>query len=223
MVIAKTKPLEEIFGMIRSCRSLLIVGCAGCTALCLEGGPREVDGLKDRLGALCKEEGSPCRMEGITLERQCEMEFIEELDAIEGDYEAILSLACGAGVQFVAERYPRKPVLPALNTTFIGVNRAVGLYEERCRSCGDCQLASTGGICFVTLCAKSLFNGPCGGSHNGRCEVDPEIPCAWCAIYERLKGQGRLESLLTLRPPMAWKNGVRGLQVHEDFKDRYGR
>jgi hypothetical protein len=150
------------------------------------------------------------------------MEFVAELDSMKGNFDAIISMACGAGVQFIAERFPDTPVFPALNTTFVGVNRNVGWYEEKCRSCGDCQLAWTGGICPVTRCAKSIFNGPCGGTQKGgKCEVDKNTPCAWYDIYERLKGQNRLEHITRVKPIMAWKNQVQGTVVLDEFKDRY--
>jgi hypothetical protein len=118
----------------------------------------------------------------------------------------LISLACGAGVQHLADRYPDKPVFPAVNTVFVGIDRAVGVYEERCRACGDCMLSYTGGICPVTRCAKSVFNGPCGGARKGRCEVDPDIPCAWFDIYDRLKSQGRLAVITDVRPAPDWRN-----------------
>ncbi|MCP4134229.1 MAG: hypothetical protein GY754_24865 [bacterium] len=213
MVVAEIKPIQNITEMLRPYTRILNTGCAGCTALCLAGGQREVDELNSALRTYLKKENQPVTIAGYTIERQCEVEFIEELDSQVEKYDVILSMACGAGVQFLAERYPNMPVFPALNTTFIGVNRDIGWYEERCRSCGDCQLAYTGGICPVTMCAKSLFNGPCGGTHKGSCEVDRDIDCAWLAIYERLKAQNRLNNLNAIRKPMNWGNQVRGSVV----------
>lgn len=218
MVIAKTKPVEEIVDTIKDYKRILNVGCAGCTALCLAGGQREVDILNDTL----KKELSSADVKGYTVERQCEMEFIAELDVIKDNFDAIISMACGAGVQFVAERYPDKPVFPTLNTTFVGVNRDIGWYEEKCRSCGDCQLAYTGGICPVTRCAKSIFNGPCGGTQSGgKCEVDKDIPCAWYEIYERLNAQNRLDHITKMKPVMEWKNQIQGQFVLDEYKERY--
>jgi hypothetical protein len=112
-------------------------------------------------------------------------------------------------------------VFPAVNTAAIGVDREIGVYEERCRACGDCVLGYTGGICPVTRCAKGLFNGPCGGTNRGFCEVSNDIPCAWQEIYERLKAQNRLEDIKKLRPPMEWQNTVRRLIVQEPYRQRY--
>ncbi len=221
MVIATLKDLAEIKDSIAGHKKCLTVGCAGCTAVCLVGGQKEVDSFNLQMARLFKDSNTPFQIEGYTIERQCEMEFVEELDSMVGRFDAILSMACGAGVQFIAERFPTKPVFPAVNTAFIGVNKDVGWFEEKCRSCRDCQLAYTGGICPVTRCAKSLFNGPCGGVNKGKCEVDKNITCAWCDIYERLKGQNRLDNIMKVRSHMKWQNQIQGTVVLDEYKDRY--
>jgi len=221
MVIATLKDLAEIKDSIAGYARILNVGCAGCTAVCLTGGQREVDSLNRQMARLCKDSAAEVHFEGYTIERQCEMEFIEDLAPMVDRFDAMLSMACGAGVQFIAERFPKMPVFPALNTTFIGVNRDVGWFEEKCRFCRDCQLGYTGGICPVTRCAKSIFNGPCGGTNKGMCEVDKNIPCAWYDIYERLKGQNRLDNIMKIRPPMKWQNQIQGTVILDEFKDRY--
>ncbi len=221
MVIADIKPVEEIIEMIKRYKKVLNTGCAGCTAVCLAGGQKEVITLNTRISLSCKADKIPLEIDGFTVERQCEMQFVAELDHLVGPYDALLSMACGAGVQFVAERYPDKPVFPAVNTTFIGVNKDIGWYEERCQSCGDCVLGVTGGICPVTMCAKSLFNGPCGGAQDGHCEVDKDIPCAWINICERLKAQGRLDNILKIFPAREWQNQTQGKLLLEEYKHRY--
>ncbi|MBW2028405.1 MAG: methylenetetrahydrofolate reductase C-terminal domain-containing protein [Deltaproteobacteria bacterium] len=208
MIIAKRKPIEEIKDMIKDYKKILTLGCGTCVAVCLAGGEKEVDVLNAQLDMARRLEDNPLELGAYTPERQCDREYLEELDEIVGDFEAILSLACGAGVQFVAERYPDKPVFPAVDTTFIGVNQDVGWYEERCRSCSSCVLGLTGGICPVTMCAKGLFNGPCGGTNNGMCEVSKEQPCAWHMIYERLQKQGRLDCIKKISPLPEWQNQV---------------
>lgn len=221
MVIAKLKDINEIKEMLKPYNKVLNVGCAGCTAVCLAGGQREVDSLNNKLKSSFSEEGKKIEVNGYTIERQCEMEFIEELDSYIDQCDAILSMACGAGVQFVAERFPHIPVFPALNTSFIGVNRDIGWFEEKCRACQDCQLSYTGGICPITRCAKSILNGPCGGTQNGKCEVDDTIPCAWYEIYERLKEQNRLDNITKIQEPKKWQNQIQGTVIHEDYKKRY--
>jgi len=112
-------------------------------------------------------------------------------------------------------------VFPAVNSTFVGVNKDVGWYEERCKCCGDCVLGITGGICPVTMCAKGLFNGPCGGPQDGHCEVSKDVPCAWVNIYERLAAQGRLDNIHQMYEAREWEDQVQGSIVLEAYKDRY--
>jgi ferredoxin len=224
MIVAERKPLEEIKEMIKDCRKVLNVGCGGCTAICLSGGQKEVGLLNDDLRGIFKTEKIPVTIDELTIERQCNAGFYSDLDERVEAYDAILSMACGAGVQFLAERHPDKPVFPALNTIFVGADREIGWYEENCRSCGVCILGETAGICPVTRCAKSIFNGPCGGtSLEGKCEVSKDTPCAWQEIYDRLKKQGRLENILRIRPAREWKNQTRRSLVHDAFKNRYIR
>ena len=208
MIVAKRKPFEEILGLLAPYKKVLNVGCGTCVAVCLAGGEREVSILNAQLDMARRLEKNPLDLGEITLERQCDREYLEALDSLVENYDAILSMACGAGVQFVAERYPSIPVLPALDTTFIGVCQGMGWYEERCRSCSVCVLGLTGGICPVTMCAKGLYNGPCGGSGRGICEVNPDQPCAWVLIYERLRAQNRLDLIQKVSPAREWQNQV---------------
>lgn len=222
MIVAERKPLDEIKEMIKNYKRVLNVGCGGCTSICFTGGQREVHELNESLENILKSEGGMLRLEGFTIERQCNADFYSELDEIAKNYDALLSMACGAGVQFMADRYPEKPVFPALNTLFVGIDRDIGWFEENCRTCRECVLGDTAGICPLTRCAKSLFNGPCGGtSREGKCEVSKEVPCAWYEIFKRLKEQNRLENILKIKPAREWRNQTRGTMVHEDYKMRY--
>ncbi|MDM8517997.1 methylenetetrahydrofolate reductase C-terminal domain-containing protein [Desulfobacterales bacterium HSG16] len=208
MIVAQRKPFDEIKDMIKDYKKVLALGCGTCVAVCLAGGEKEVSVLVSELDMAAKLADTPIDVSGFTIERQCDREYLEALDDMVEKYDALLSLACGAGIQFLAERYPKIPVFPAVDTTFIGVNQDVGWYEERCRSCSSCVLGMTGGICPVTMCAKGLYNGPCGGTNNGACEIDADQPCAWYMIYERLSKQDRLDSIMKFTPATAWKNQV---------------
>jgi hypothetical protein len=222
MIIGERKPLEEIKDMIADYKKILNVGCGGCTSICLAGGQREVEDLNAALKKILKANNGSNQIDAFTIERQCNADFFGELDEMVGGYDAILSMACGAGVQFVAERYPDKPVFPALNTVFVGVDREIGWYEENCRTCGDCVLGETAGICPVTRCAKGLFNGPCGGTTlDGKCEVNNDVPCAWYEIYERLKKQGRLDCILKIKTPREWENQTQRSLIQEPYRNRY--
>ena len=218
MIVAERKPFDEIKAMLAGYKKVLNVGCGTCVAVCLTGGEKEVAVLNAELDMARKLEENPLELGAITVERQCDREYMEVLDDVVEGYDALLSMACGAGIQFLAERYPHKVVLPAVDTTFIGVNQDVGWYEERCRSCSSCVLGWTGGICPVTMCAKGLYNGPCGGTNRGSCEIRQEQPCAWFKIYERLAGQGREDAIRSFAPITKWKNQVPRTLVQPGYK-----
>jgi len=201
MIIAKQKPLEEIREKIANYRKILILGCGTCVAVCFAGGEREVAILASSLRMAEKMSGSEKEFMEYTVERQCEWEFIDGIADKVKEVEAILSLGCGVGVQALAERFPNTPVIPGVNTSFMGMPVEEGVWAERCSGCGDCILDKTAGICPVTRCPKGLLNGPCGGYRNGKCEVDPSRDCAWVLIYERLKERGELDKLRILQPP----------------------
>ncbi len=223
MIKSEVKTLEEIKEMLSGYKKILNTGCGGCSSVCLAGGMKEVNNLNTKISLSFQADNNPCEIDGFTVERQCEVDFLSELDAIIKPYDAVLSMACGAGVQFLAERFPEKPVFPALNTKFVGVNKDLGWYEERCKTCGDCILGITGGICPVTMCAKGLFNGPCGGPQDGHCEVDKDIPCAWINIYDRLKSQNRLDKIHKIYASREWQDQIQGRIVLEAYKDRYSQ
>ena len=224
MVKATQKPLEEIFDMVKGYRRVLVVGCGGCTSVCLAGGQRETLALADELAAGARQAHVPQQYACYTTERQCNPEFLQEIEERVKDSDCLLSTACGAGVQHMADAYTALPVFPALDTTFVGVDRDVGLYEERCRTCGRCMLGYTGGICPVTRCSKSLFNGPCGGTRvDGTCEVGDGVRCAWTDIHERLSAQGRLQSILVMRPPMEWIDKGPGTLIQRGYEGRYAK
>ena len=195
MIKAIGKPLEEIIEMIGDSKKVLIAGCGGCVTVCEAGGDKEVKVLASSLRLYYTQAGEEKELDEATVTRQCDMEYLEELAANMDKYDAVVSLACGAGVQYMAERYKDKPVFPGVDTCFIGVNLERGVYSERCQACGKCILGSTGGICPVARCSKRMLNGPCGGSEGGKCEVDKEIDCGWHLIYERLKALGTAGSV----------------------------
>ena len=218
MIVAKRKPIDEIKYLIKDYKKVFNIGCGTCVAVCLTGGEKEVDILSTELEMARRLDGNPIEINGFTIERQCDREYLELLDTKVKGYDALLSMACGAGIQFLAERFPDIPVLPAVDTTFIGVNQDVGWYEERCRSCGSCVLGITGGICPVTMCAKGLYNGPCGGTNNGSCEISKDQPCAWYLIHERLARQNRLDLIMEFVPAQAWKNQTPRTLIQPGYK-----
>ncbi|MEW6570383.1 MAG: methylenetetrahydrofolate reductase C-terminal domain-containing protein [Nitrospirota bacterium] len=196
MVVAEIKPFVEIKEMLKNFKKVLIVGCGTCMAVCLSGGKKQVELLATALRAAKRTEDDDEILIGErTVGRQCEPRFVEQLKDEASQYEAILSMGCGAGVQEIVERLRPMLVLPAMNTKFIGASDSEGVFAEMCAACGDCILSLTGGICPLARCPKGLLNGPCGGTKNGRCEVSSDIPCAWVMIYERMKELGKLDDL----------------------------
>jgi len=191
-------------------------------AECSAGGEKEVETLAPLLRMAMQVKGQTINICTKTLERQCEWEFIEELAPIIPKVEAVLSLACGIGVQAVAERFPEVRVYPGVNTTSLAIREEPGLWAVRCEACGDCMLAETFGLCPIARCAKGLLNGPCGGTRkDGKCEVDEYVDCVWKLIVERASACGRLEDLMTIRKPKQWSNSSHGGQkrmLREDLR-----
>jgi len=210
MIVGEQKPVNEIIETISPYKKLLILGCGTCVKTCFVGGEDEVAVLASVLRLAIKKKGKTIEIEEQTVERQCENEFIQEAAKAVARNEAVLSLACGAGVQALAKRFARAPVLPGVNTTFIGIQQQPGIFTEECQGCGSCVLAFFGGICPITRCSKKLLNGPCGGSQNGRCEVDPDTECAWQLIIDRLTVLGQLKNLRTYIPPKNWQPSISG-------------
>jgi ferredoxin len=204
MIVAKQKPIEEIIEEVKDSKKLLIVGCNECVTVCEAGGKKEVAVLASALRMYFMNQGQEMKIDEITLERQCDHEYLEEIRSSIDQYDAVLSLACGVGVQFMAEKYFNLPVLPGVDTCFMGVTEERGVWTERCQGCGQCVLAKTGGICPVSRCAKRLFNGPCGGSTKGHCEINKDLVCGWQLIVDRLKELGKLDDYETLTPIKDW-------------------
>jgi len=205
MIVATGKSIAEVRSLLMRHDKVLFVGCGTCVTVCLAGGDREVGIMSYAMRMARRLEGRPIDIEQMTIERQCENEFIADLAAAATRNEAILSFGCGAGVQAIAERFPEKPVYAALDTQFIGILEEQGVWTEKCLGCGSCVLADFGGICPITRCAKRMLNGPCAGSSEDGCEVDPERPCAWQLIYRRLEAIGQLDRLAAIVPARDWR------------------
>lgn len=210
MIVGEQKPLAEIKEMVSPYRKLLILGCGTCVKTCFAGGEDEVATLASELRLAFRMDGRDIEIEEQTIERQCEDEFIQEAGEAAARSDAVLSLACGVGVQDVGRRFGNVPVLPGVNTTFMGALEKPGLFTEECSGCGDCVLATFGGICPVTRCAKKLLNGPCGGSRSGKCEVNPDTECAWQLIIDRLRARDQMDNLKKYIPAKDWRAGTSG-------------
>lgn len=191
MIITQKKPTEELLAMLGGVRKAAIVGCGNCAAACQTGGEKEIAEMK----ALLEQQG--IEVVATVLPDECCHRMLVKRDTKalrDCGAEAIVGMACGDGVQTVADNIPL-PVYPANDTMFLGQVERMGIFHEYCRMCGSCVLGYTGGICPITKCAKSLLNGPCGGARNGKCEVNPENDCAWIQIYRRMEALGQLDML----------------------------
>ena len=222
MIVGERKPFDEIMEMVAPFRKLLVLGCGSCVTVCLTGGERQAEMLASQLRLAARKKPVELSVDFDCITRQCDREFTENLKFNPADYDAVLSLACGVGVGFMSGLLGDTAVLPGLNTTFYGASVADGVWEEYCHGCGDCVLAWTGGICPIARCTKSLINGACGGTNDGKCEVSDDMDCGWYLIYKRLKELGRLDELRKVRPPRDWSKdrsgGVRRLS-HEEMAE----
>jgi ferredoxin len=222
MIVADKKPIKEIIEEVKEHEKILILGCNECVTVCEAGGKKEVGVLASALRMYFLNQGREVKIDEVTLERQCDHEYLEEIRDVMDQYDAVVSIACGVGVQFMAEKYHDTPIYPGVNTCFMGVTEKRGLWTERCQGCGDCILARTGGICPVSRCAKRIFNGPCGGSVKGSCEINKEIDCAWQLIIDRLKALNRLSDYEVLSPIKDWSTDRAGgprKVVREDVQE----
>ncbi len=204
MIVGNLKPVEEIASSIAEFKKVMVLGCGSCVSVCLSGGEKAADRLVHDLVIAESFKNEIPEFKVGALLRQCERDLLENYLEVPSDTEAILSLACGAGVQTLVSIFNNIPVIPALNTTFLGALDKPGTWEEKCQGCGHCILLSTGGICPVTRCAKRLLNGPCGGSRNGKCEINKDLDCAWQLIIERLTALDRLDDYEKIIPPKDW-------------------
>ncbi len=210
MIVAEQKSLEELKTLVSGAEKVLVVGCGTCVTVCFAGGAREAAIAASSLRMASKLEGNPLEVTDVTVQRQCEWEYLAQIAEQVKDADIVLSLGCGVGVQAIAEHFDQTWVVPGLNTKFLGLPTEQGVWAERCAACGDCVLGLTGGICPIARCSKSLLNGPCGGSEAGHCEINPEIPCAWQLIYDRLNSLGKLNVLLEFQPPKNWRTSRDG-------------
>lgn len=195
MIRTENKPLEEVIESLQGAGKVYILVCSGCP----EGAETTSPELLNKITAAIKEAGK-------TVLDRAEIDFLcykpltlsrLQAPAFDGAWrgaDVVLVFSCGIGVAATAAALG-KPVAPALNTQDLGGMQGKFPSSERCRACGDCMLAYTGGICPISTCSKHLVNGPCGGTDTGKCEVSSEKDCGWYLIYERLKELGCLEDM----------------------------
>ena len=210
MIVADRKPINELLEMIEDCNKILILGCKGCVTVCNVGGSKEVGILASTLKIARNKAGKALEVVEQTLERQCDPEYIQQVKDMVNEYDAVISMACGVGPQFLSEAYPKQRFFPAVNTTFFGGAVQHGVWAERCAGCGTCIIHNYDGMCPIARCSKSLLNGPCGGSAQGKCEISKEVDCIWDLIVTKKMDQGRLEEVTKQKPVKDWRTARDG-------------
>lgn len=227
MIVTEEKPLEEILSFLKGSKNVLIAGCDGCNQP--PRGLREARSLALLLEMASRMRGEERSCSYVTVIKQCDDKIAySTLNPLVEGVDAVVSLSCGIGVQVLSEVLKNIPIFPGQNTMFMGSEeRETGTVTERCAACGDCILDRTGGICPIARCSKSLLNGPCGGSQDGKCEVDKNLDCAWQLIFERLKSFGRLDTIEEIFPAKKWSTsshgGTRRIPKEMMFMDRSRR
>jgi hypothetical protein len=204
--ITRQKPFDEIKEQLAKFDRPFIIGCGTCTTMTKTGGIDEVMDMKSRLQQIGKWV-SGWMVIPTACDEMTAADIRENGKAIQSA-NCILAMTCALGVHRM-NLYLGHPVIPALDTMFIAVEDTPGYFHEVCAQCGQCILGETAGICPITMCHKGLVNGPCGGTNNGKCEVDKEKDCAWTLIYQRLKDQGRLDLMHKYHPPRDFQIVIR--------------
>jgi len=213
MIITDEKPWNEIKSTLDDfkVKKIVLAACGTCAAKVGTGGTEGAEKMKQKLESEGYQVIATVVIDEPCDERMANQAFRKIKDEILAA-DAILSLACGLGTQSMnnvtRDKFNNVPALTAIDTVFMGETEKFGKFHERCRACGQCLLNETGGICPITMCAKSLMNGPCGGSVEGKCEImNYTVPCGWMLIYESLKKLNRLDLFLKIREPRNWSIG----------------
>lgn len=215
MNITTAKPLEEILSFISSEETrLAIFGCGVCATSCQTGGEKQVAELKEQLEKHNKEVVFTVVVDTLCDERLTR-KYVKTLKKL--DIQAILSMGCGGGNAVLSDLVS-VPVYPTNNSLFSGSVKRLGLFEEKCSQCGNCITYRTGGICPITRCPKGLMNGPCGGSWQGKCEVDSNKDCAWALIYNKLKEQGKLHYMSQYYRPKSFRTILKPQKIDKGSK-----
>ena len=199
MIISKQKPFEEVLEDLEGDTKIVILGCGECATATRTGGEPEVAEMKARLEEAGKEVvfteivHTGCHELDVKRILRQSKEAVEQADAF-------VIMSCGAGTQ-ACRAATDKHVVPACDPLFLGnIQRSMD-FAEKCSHCGACVIDDYGAICPVTRCAKGLLNGPCGGTSHGKCEVDPEMDCAWVLIHTQLKKEGREDKRKKIHEP----------------------
>lgn len=212
MIVVTPKPLPWLLARLANTQHIVVLGCNSCAAVCFGGGDREVEELCCALQLALQEDAPEVTVQGLACQRVCDPEFLESIEAPLHEADVVVCLACGAGSNLLSDTYEDIPLLPGVDTAFLGSGTGPERWEEQCAACGACMLDETFGLCPIARCAKTLLNGPCGGSEDGQCEVNNEVTCIWSRIIDRARRLGRLDDLTRIIPPKDWSAARHGGQ-----------
>jgi len=197
MLITQLKAKDDIIALAG--KKTVVISCEGCKEVCFpetEANSVHKDLLDSGTALAVIVTDYICSPDNLELQL---LKHREEIDSA----DTLLVFSCGVGVQTAAEIFTDKTVFAACDTYPLPGGQGVTPLEYDCAQCGECYLNATGGICPITACSKSLLNGQCGGSKNGKCEVDKDMECGWERIYRRLE---KLELLEALHHPAKVRN-----------------
>ena len=206
MIITKQKEIKNILDLVGD-GPVFIVGCSECATLCNTGGEKEVKEMKKIF------EEKKIDVSGfVILNPACHFLNDKRIlknykDEIE-NAKKVLVLACGNGVQTVAELIQDVDVVSGTDALFLGEIKRLGDFERRCNLCGECIVDLFDGLCPLSRCPKGMLNGPCGGSINGKCEISEDLDCVWDLIFKRLKDDNNLHKLKDIVEPKDWSKSV---------------
>lgn len=225
------KPIDEIVSHLDPGEKVFVVGCGNCSMKCHSGGEPETEAMAERLktrGVNVLGWAVPGG-HGMSLCKLSNTQKVLQEDREEQTSQAdsFLVLSCGQGAHTVLDATDGAMIHVGCDTLFGGETVTDSDIAEYCSLCGECVIEGTGGLCPMTLCSKSLLNGPCGGAENGMCEVDQEKPCGWILIYDRMKKLDKLDRLETYKEPKnnARRSNPRSLKVsptQATFKSQTG-
>ena len=206
MIISRQKDFDKLLTLI-SKGPVFLIGCSECATICRTGGEDEIIKMKDEL-----KKNNVETTGWVILDPACHLQNDKRLlkkhkHEIE-NAKKILVLACGNGVQTVSEVIIDTDIIPGTDTLFLGEIKRLSDFEKRCIMCGDCIQDLFEGVCPISRCPKSMLNGPCGGSIDGKCEVSEELDCIWNIIYKRLKEKGQLKRLKEIKKPKDWSKST---------------
>lgn len=213
MIITEQKPIAEIIDSLKGYVKIFLIGCGECSTTCKTGGEAEIAKMKEALEQAGKLVLGSCIPEAPCIASKVKTELAKNIKPLR-EAEAVLVLACGLGAQSIKDNDRiGLPIVPACNTLCGALMDAGGNFQEKCSMCAECILANTGGICPVTLCAKGLLNGPCGGMNKGKCETDQEKDCAWILIYKELEKRKKSDELKKIHAPKDFKKALKPRRI----------